>query len=707
MKWCSLHRLMLVLILGLVMFHSDFLSLRKSNSYGKELKESVAIVFNQLDHHAIYSSYLGGSRYDEANLITIGPNGHLYIAGFTYSVDFYADSTTYRSVNPQWCNIFLIKWDPDLNEPFYSALIGGSSIDRPTAIFVDSKDQVYLAGYTWSKDFPVSPGAFNEKHSGGKDAFILKLNSSGTKIVYSSLLGGSDDDYPADLIVDSQGNAYLTGSTRSPDFPISSGAFQRNLQGESDLFFIKMNPRGSHLLHASYIGGSDADEAVAMAQSADGTIYLAGTTFSSDFFRLYRSGNEKILNSGTSFVIKILPNRYEVLPCFFMSGSQLDKAVSLLVDDEGIICLGGTTFSSDFPADVILKSSEEEYPGIYLAQWDPISKKILSSMVITGNHRDYLKAMTYDHESIILAGLTYSSNLINIAHAAQGDNHGQGDGFIIRWNCKAKKLVFATYWGGSAFDDIQGVALSDSYELWTIGSTSSPDFPLSHDAKQRQNKGQKSAFLSQIVPYPKPELPLLEYPEQYQEDIFVQPLFIWKNTSQDLAYKLFLYDAFQLPVFESDIISKDYFQLPFLLDFNQWYYWRVQSICSKGLVSWSSFRSFLTENKKNHLNLVAFLNKNVYVRGETMYLRVCIYNSGNVTQKGLSLSMEHPEIIHVDEVTLQAIPDLLANEWYSFQITATLSDNLAEFSEFELDLALLAQEYGPLHVTVKAYLKNE
>ena len=170
--------------------------------------------------------------------------------------------------------------DPGLT---YSTFLGGTGGELGWDIAVDRVGNAYIAGVTDSVDFPVTPGTFDRTFNGGSDVFVAKLNPSGSALVYSTYLGGTNSEEGTGVAVDRQGTVYLTGLTDSTDFPTSTRAFDQTFNGESDVFVAKLNRSGSTLLYSTYLGGAGFDFSPGIAVDAVGNAYVAGATTSTDF----------------------------------------------------------------------------------------------------------------------------------------------------------------------------------------------------------------------------------------------------------------------------------------------------------------------------------------------------------------------------------------------------------------------------------------
>jgi len=230
----------------------------------------------------IYSTYLGGSSYDEGYGIAVDGSGNAYVAGSTYSFDF-PTVNPYQSVHQDggYTDAFCSKLSSSGNSLIYSTYLGGSGVDEGIAIAVDGSDNVYVTGFTGSLDFPtVDP--FQATFQGGYvDAFVTKLSSSGNSLIYSTYLGGGDEDQANDIEVDVSGNAYVTGWTWSPNFP-TLNPYQTN-QDTTDVFVTKLSSIGNSLIYSTYLGGEGFDEGRGIAIDGSGNAYVTGTTESSHF----------------------------------------------------------------------------------------------------------------------------------------------------------------------------------------------------------------------------------------------------------------------------------------------------------------------------------------------------------------------------------------------------------------------------------------
>ncbi|MBN2135140.1 MAG: SBBP repeat-containing protein [Acidobacteria bacterium] len=223
------------------------------------------------------STYLGGSDWDYGYGIAVDSSGAAYITGYTGSSDF-PTLNQYQTEQGGY-DAFVTKLSSEGSTLIYSTYLGGSNWDYGYGIAVDSSGAAYITGYTWSSDFPTLNQY--QTHQKSTDAFVTKLAPAGNSLVYSTYLGGSDDDLGRTIAVDSSGAAYITGYTWSADFPTLNQYL--TYQGSYDAFVTKLSSEGSTLVYSTYLGGSDEDYGYKIAVDSSGAAYITGYAESSDF----------------------------------------------------------------------------------------------------------------------------------------------------------------------------------------------------------------------------------------------------------------------------------------------------------------------------------------------------------------------------------------------------------------------------------------
>ena len=238
-----------------------------------------------------YSTFLGGSGNETdyellhfgASSIAVDETGNAYVTGFTGSTDFPTTPGAFDTSYGGAGDSFVTKLDASGSGLVYSTFLGGSGDDAGYGIAMDSSGNAYVTGRTRSGNFPTTPGAFDTSFPSNGDAFVTKLNPTGSALVYSTFLGGGNEDIGSGIAVDSSGNVYLTGQTSSANFPTTPGAFQTTYHYDAEVFVSKLKPNGSALSYSTYLGGEDYETGYGIAIDSLGSVYVTGYTASTDF----------------------------------------------------------------------------------------------------------------------------------------------------------------------------------------------------------------------------------------------------------------------------------------------------------------------------------------------------------------------------------------------------------------------------------------
>ena len=305
-----------------------------------------------------YSTYLGGSSEDIAHEIVVDSSGNAYVTGRTQSFNFPVTIDAFDPTFASFIDAFVTKLNADGSDIIYSTYIGGEELDEGLDIAVDPSGNAYVTGYTVSDDYPTTPGAFQTtKPNFDNSAFVTKLNSAGTALVYSTFINGNNFDRANGIALDSSNNAYITGETGSTNFPTTPGAFQTtNTTGTGDAFITKLNNTGTALIYSTYLGGSSGQESAnGIAVDSTGLAYVTGTTTSSDFdttpgaFQTIYGGAEMFSSIGDAFVTKVNGNGTGLIYSTYLGGAESDDGRSIAINIAGEAHIGGASFSLNFP----------------------------------------------------------------------------------------------------------------------------------------------------------------------------------------------------------------------------------------------------------------------------------------------------------------------------------------------------------------------
>jgi len=291
----------------------------------------------------VFSTYLGGSGYDEAHALALDRDGNIYITGETVSSDF-------PTVNPYasdqgLADAFITKFDSLGSVLLYSTYLGGDDIDRAFDIAVDSASHAYVTGLTRSFIFPIQ-NSIQNKNGGEEDIFVSKFDIDGDSLLFSTLLGDDSMEYGYAIALDSLDNIYIAGETKSPNLDITNG-YQISLNGGSDIYLAKIDGSSYMMDYSTYLGGADDDRALDIAVNEANKVYLTGMTNSSDFpivdpLQSYQSGSDIFmtqLNMGTN----------QLVYSTYLGGEDEDRAEGIAVDSIGDVYITGTSSSADLP----------------------------------------------------------------------------------------------------------------------------------------------------------------------------------------------------------------------------------------------------------------------------------------------------------------------------------------------------------------------
>jgi hypothetical protein len=253
----------------------------------------------------LYSTYLGGDGQDGAHGIAVDTAGNACVTGDTQSGNFPTTAGAFQTTNNGSHDAFVTQLNPVGTGLLYSTYLGGNGDDAGYGIAVGAAGNAYVTGYTESSDFPATAGAFQTTTHGETDVFVTELNPTGSGLLYSTYLGGSDYDVGKGITLDAAGNAYVAGYTLSSDFPTTAGAFQTTNHGNSDALVTQLDRTGTDLLYSTYLGGGSVDFGKGIALDAAGNAYVTGYTISSDFPTT--AGAFQTTNNGSSdvFMAKI------------------------------------------------------------------------------------------------------------------------------------------------------------------------------------------------------------------------------------------------------------------------------------------------------------------------------------------------------------------------------------------------------------------
>jgi len=308
----------------------------------------------------VYATALGGNGPgtgpESGSAIAVDASGSAYVAGNTFGTTFPATPGSYKTTPAGGVDAFVAKLSA-AGQIAYATYLGGSSSDSASAIAVDAAGNAFVGGTTSSSNFPTTPGAYATAIAGGQDAFVVKLNPSGSALVYATYLGGASFESLNGLAIDAAGNCYVTGSTQSVDFPTTPSAFSTSKASQSFYysgFVTKLSATGASLVYSTFLGGNNNDSAVAIAIDSGGSAYVAGSLQSTNFPTT--PGALKAVPSvfyyccdNDMFLSKVSVDGSALSYSTMLGSSGSEGAYALALDGVGGVYVLGVSLSATYP----------------------------------------------------------------------------------------------------------------------------------------------------------------------------------------------------------------------------------------------------------------------------------------------------------------------------------------------------------------------
>jgi hypothetical protein len=467
----------------------------------------------------VYSTYYGSTDPTErhstgAAALALTTAGQATITGKTSSQHLPLQNAYDRSHSGSLWDGFIAQLDPTGAALAYATYFGSGSETIAEDIAIDPLGNIYLTGSVYS-GFQPYHSSIQAAVRGDADVFIAKFSPNGTTLLYAAVLGGSDYDSGYRVATDPAGNAYLTGETRSADFPTVSplqARFGGPGRGDGDAFVAKIAADGSRVLYATYLGGSSADSGFGLAVDAAGAAYVTGFTASGDF-PLAQPFRAQSSQAGDAFVAKLRPDGTALdYATYLGSGS----GAALTVDAGGQTTIVGTTASPDFPlvhpvqavfnAGVATTRVAEDLRDAFVAQLAPDGQRLTFATYLGGSGRERGVGIGQDPAGNLYIGGETNSVDFPLVRPLQdhygGDNIGiTTDAFIVKLAPGGAGVQYATYFGGVGWEELTDLAVDMAGNVYLAGDVEapSPDFPLTGRSFQTANTGIRSAFVAKLA----------------------------------------------------------------------------------------------------------------------------------------------------------------------------------------------------------------
>jgi uncharacterized protein (TIGR03437 family) len=390
----------------------------------------------------VYCSYIGGTSNDRATGVAVDGPGNAYVVGETFS-----NQTTFPIVGGPGLtyarngDVFIAKVNAAGTSLVYSGYIGGDQRDFASGVAIDSTGNAYVVGYTGSTElsFPVTVGP-DISENGDIDAFVAKVNTTGSALVYCGYIGGIAKDYGRGIAVDGAGNAYVVGDTASnqTSFPVTGGPDLTYNGGDSDAFVAKINAAGTALVYSGYVGGAGVEFGRGMAVDSAGNAYITGETSSDQASFPVTVGPDLTFNGLTdAFVSKLNPSGTGFVYSGYVGGIGNDAGYGIALDSTGTAYITGET------------SSFQTFP---------------------------------------------------VVGGPQLQGSGVLDAFVTRVNAPGNSLIYSGFVGGSGNDRANSIAVDGNGNAYITGTTESnqPTFPVTVGPDLTFNGGMTDAFVAKI-----------------------------------------------------------------------------------------------------------------------------------------------------------------------------------------------------------------
>jgi hypothetical protein len=443
-----------------------------------------------IDPVVTYANYFGGTNNDFSHNVAVDSTGNAYIVGWTTSADFPLVNpfqSTLRGFN----DVFVAKLSADGSTLLYSTYLGGSLQERGFGIALDVAGNAYVTGRTDSTDFPTR-NAYQPTSAGPGDAFVTKLNASGSDLIYSTYLGGeaaesSFGDIAYAITVDGSGNAFITGETGSPDFPVLNAIQPMYGGGDSDAFVTKLNAAGNVLLYSTFLGGGggpvNSDSGNGIDVDSSGNIYVTGSTSTGDFPTANAIQPAYGGGEGDAFITKLNAAGSAFIYSTYLGGNDnfSDGASDIVADEEGNAYITGLASSVDFPTHNPIQGTLRGITDVFITKLNPSGSELVYSTLLGGNNGgsiDIGTAITLDAaRNVYITGLTGSQDFPTVDPIPPGPN-GYAGIFVAKLHSSGSALVYSSLVPRTANQipsDSQDIAIDGHGGVYIVGYAHAPN----------------------------------------------------------------------------------------------------------------------------------------------------------------------------------------------------------------------------------------
>ncbi len=551
-------------------------------------RDAFVTALNAAGSALVLSTFLGGQNEEQGYDITLDPAGKIYVTGFTESDGFPTTADAVDNTYNGVADVFAARLSAAGSDLEYGTFLGGSHRDEANCIALDASGQIYLAGNTFSEDFPTTSGAFCDSNSGRWDVFAAKLGTggeitfgsiegtvsaakgpiagatvtaagattaasttnssgyyliedlpvgqynitaaasgyashteeamvteddtvtvdffltaySGGSLVWSTYLGGTGDDYGYGLAVDGAGYVYLAGEANSIDFPTTSGAWD-TLRNNYDAFVTKLDPTGSSLIYSTYLGGTSTDYGEDLALAEDLGVVVAGYTFSDDFPVTAGAADTSHNDNRDVFVARLNTAGDALDWATYLGGSEHDIGYAVALDSSEQVYVTGVTESDDFPttSGALDRSYGGGYHGdAFVARFNATATHLDWATYLGGDDDDFGMDIAVDGSGhAYVTGYTESDDF-PATSGAFDQTRGQyyADAYVAKLSASGTALTYCTFLGGYGIDRGFAITVDGAGQAYVTGWTEAEDFPTTPAAWDTIQDGSRDAFVTAL-----------------------------------------------------------------------------------------------------------------------------------------------------------------------------------------------------------------
>lgn len=391
----------------------------------------------------VYATFLGGSNADYGMCNAIDSQYNQYVAGYTSSNNFPTTVGAY-DLTVSATDIFVSKVNDTGTALIYSTYIGGSGNDYANAIAIDAANNIYLTGETYSNNYPTTAGAYNANPVQFSAVFVTKLNTTGTALSYSAMLGSG---LGFGITVSASGNATVTGYTGYANFPVTVGCFDATHNGSNDVFVTKLNIAGSGLVFSTFVGGTGIENATGITSDASGNSYVVGTIWNGSIgFPSTAGAYDQSYNGGAydCFVFKLNQLGTALIYSTLIGGSSYEEATAIAISSSGNAYITGKTASNNFPTTAgAYDASNNGSEDVFVAKLSANGGALAYSTFLGSNGFDLGKAITVDNSGY--AYVVGEAGSASFPTTPDAINSVEGRGFVSKISENGSQLLYSTF----------------------------------------------------------------------------------------------------------------------------------------------------------------------------------------------------------------------------------------------------------------------